>query len=245
MNAIRAIVVVLPLLVTLVICGVARREGVPLPVPRLLALIAMTLLGAGASLLLPQLIVSVTTFAVLFVSLAVPVMRALEQSAREQLHQDEIRTASLLPRHLGTYVPLWIRLTGVAFVLALLAWVVLRAATSSSPVFMLCGFAIAALTFFGLYESWMRQEVFSVRARDEDDRQRRVRAVFAAQIFLALVFLLMAGLSVGSWPGLPALGVTAAIIGGTGCAFALSTAIQERYLRAWSVRRDQAKKTTI
>ena len=164
-------------------------------------------------------------------------MRALERSASERLTTEPVRTALLLPRRLEAYVPLWARSASFVAGLGLLCWVTVRFATAAGPRMMAVGFTFAAITFFALYEIWMRQEVFSVRAASDDDRRRRVRAIFAAQAFLLSAFLIMAALSTGTWPGLVPLGVAGSIAGGLGCAFALSTGVQERYLRAWSVRR--------
>ena len=237
MNLIGPVVVALPLLVSLVICGVAGREGRRMPTRPLMRLVAATIAAMAVSPLVSQVISAVVMFPILFVAFAIPVMHSIERSAKTQLTRDMVLSASLAPRHLSSYVPLWARVTTFVAILAGLASVTVLGTTTSSPRTMLLGFGLAGLTFFGLYEAWMRQELFSVRSKGEDDLRQRVRAVFAAQSGLTLSFLLMAALSVGVWPGVPALGVVAVIVGGTGCAFALSTGIQERYLKARTVRR--------
>jgi hypothetical protein len=162
-------------------------------------------------------------------------MRALERAARERLVAEPLRTAGLVPRTVGTYVPLWARGATVAAGLALLGWGSTSAA--ASPQLITFTFAFAGLTFFGLYEVWMRQEVLSVRAESEEERRVRVRGIFGAQTLLTLSFLLLAGLSAGDRPTFLVLSAVASLIGAAGCALALSTGIQERYLRAWSVKR--------
>lgn len=237
LTVIGPIAIALPLLVTLVLCVVARREGSSLPAGALLRLVAATIAAVVASVFVPHPIAIVAMTAALFCVFALPVMRILERSASDRLTADPVRSALLLPRRLEMYVPLWTRSASFVTSLALLYWVIVRAATAAGPRTMAIGFTFAALTFFALYEIWMRQEIFSVRATDDDDRRRRVRAIFGAQAILLLSFLIMAGLSAGAWPGLIPLGVIGGIAGGLGCAFALSTGIQERYLQAWSARR--------
>ncbi|HEV7238442.1 MAG TPA: hypothetical protein VGQ36_04315 [Thermoanaerobaculia bacterium] len=239
MTSIAIAVVVLPLLVSVVICAVARREGLPVPAGPLTRLLVATVVAAVSSLLFSRLLVAVAMFAVLFIAFAIPVMQALERSAGARVRIEDTRSALLVPRTVSAYVLLPARVTLAVAVVASLAWVVVRAMTiAPNRMTMLLGLTVAGLTFFGLYEAWMRQEVFDVRAIDDKDRRLRVRAVFAAQIVLTLSFLLMAALSAGPWPGRPVLAVAATIIGGIGCAFALSTGIQQRYLEAWTATRE-------
>lgn len=230
------IALALPLLVTFVMCVVAHRGRSTLPAGALLRLLIATIAAIVASLFFPHPIGIVLTTATLFCVFALPVMRALERSVIDRMTPDPVRSALLLPRLVGTYVPLWARRASIVAGLAGLCWVTARAATAARPLMMAIGFTFAAVTFFALYEIWLRQEVFSVRATDDGDRRRRVRAIFAAQTILTLSFLIMAGLSAGTWPGLVPLGVIGGITGGLGCAFALSTGVEERYLQAWSAR---------
>lgn len=229
MTAITTLVVLLPLLLTAVICAVALMEHRQLPTRRLVALLGATIIAIPAPFLLARPVVAaVAVFAILFCAFVIPVTRALEKSARTK--RPEVRTAPLVPRHLSMYLPGWMRAANLIANLAVLLWFLLRARVATSPLLMPLGFAFAGVTFYLLYETWLRQEVFSVRAANEAERRQRVRFVFGAQAVLTLAFLLMAGLSTGQWPGPIVIGVIAGVIGGVGCALALSTGIQERYL---------------
>ena len=227
MTVVAPLVFTIPLIVILVACEVARREGTPIPWRRVLVLAVATIAAVAASPLLRHPASLVVTFVILFAGFGFPVTQAIEKAAKARLTEPAVRTASLVPRRVSMYVPLPLRVVSIAATLAACAWVAMRA----TPAIMLVGYAFGGLTFFGLYEVWMRQEVAGVRARDEDDRRQRVRAIFAAQTVLTLSFLSMAALSAGNWPGLLPLAVMGGIIGSIGCALALSTDIQQRYLR--------------
>jgi len=77
-------------------------------------------------------------------------MRALERSAIERLTVDPVRSALLLPRRVGTYVPLWARSASIVAGLAGLCWVTARAAPAAGPLMMAIGLTFAAMTFFAL-----------------------------------------------------------------------------------------------
>ncbi|HYI12039.1 MAG TPA: hypothetical protein VEK57_23495 [Thermoanaerobaculia bacterium] len=224
-----------PLLVSAVICIVARREGNELPAGPLLRVTIATAAAIAALRFFPHPILMIVLSLATFWFFAIPVMQALERTALARMAPEPVRSATLVPRRVGAYVPLGARTAGIAAALGLLLIVIERSLTGT-PTLMTYGFTFAGLTFFGLYAAWMRDEVFSVRARDEAERRARVRAVFGAQTVLTLSLLVLAALSAGPWPGLVPLATIATIIGGTGCAFALSTGIQERYLQVWTAR---------
>jgi len=234
MTIVGAVALCIPLLVTAVICVIARREGSALPATALIRLC----IGTGAALVVwrfvPHPVAIIALSLAVFGLLVIPVTRAIERSVRKGI-VDSVRSADLAPRSVGMYLPLAAR-TGLMMTgLGLLVCVTARA-ISARPTLMTIGFTFAAITFFGLYESWIRQEVFSVRARDDADRRSRVRAIFVAQCILTLSFLLLAILTVSSWPGLITLGAIAGVLGGIGCGLALSTGIQRRYLEVSASR---------
>jgi hypothetical protein len=237
MNIIGPIAVSIPLFVTLLVCAVARREGTRLPGARLMVLAVATVAAIIALrfIAFPGF-VPILSIA-MFILFAIPVTRSLEKDAIEHVPEEEVRTAGLTPRSVHDSIPIWLRSAMLMAEACALLWVAMRAA-AGHPILFTAVFAGAAIVFFGLYESWMRDEVFSVRAKSNADRTSRVRAVFAAQSLLTLSFLLMAALSAGPWPGLLPLAIVAAIVGSTGCAFALSTGIQQRYLQAWTAERE-------
>lgn len=236
--SVAVVALTIPLVVTAVICGVARREGRAVPAGSLLRLLVATIIALAAAFFFEHPAIILLGTIVLFVLFAVPVMRALETKALSNLPQESVRSASLEPRRVSSYVPLKFRVPSVVALVLSAAWVVLRAmATDLRPSVMFATSCFAALTFFALYEVWLRDEIFSVRAKDEGDRHRRVMAVFAAQNALSTSFLALAALSLEFPRARSVITVAAGVIGAIGCAFALSTGIQERYLRAWSARR--------
>lgn len=116
-----------PLFVTLIVCAVARREGTPLPKGALLRLVAGTAAALAVFFFRWWPVAVFVTAAALFVLLAIPVMQAIERAANERLPEEPMRSASLSPRTIGIYVPLWARCTAAVAALALLAWALARA----------------------------------------------------------------------------------------------------------------------
>lgn len=234
LSVVGPIALLIPLLVTVVVCAIARREGTALPAGALLRLSIATLGTVVLWRFVAHPAVILGGSAVLFCFLAIPVMRALERVVIERISEEPVRTALLVPRNVGSYLPMWGRSAVIVAALTLLGSVAARG-LAGRPSLLTIGLTFAALTFFGLYETWIRQEVFSVCAKSDAERRTRVRAIFSAQTTLTLSFLFIAALSAGAWPGAVPLGAIAGIVGAIGCAFAMSTGIQERYLRAWRV----------
>lgn len=225
MTVIRTLVLLVPMMTAAIVAAVARREdGTPVAwrkgIPLLLATAAALVLSFAIPL---NLIGALIGFAVLF-PLTFPVMTAMEAPVDLEC----VRTASLEPRRVRDYLPIPLRAAMAMAALGALAWVI-DAAQTSEPRRMLFTFTAVALTFFLLYETWLRQEIFEVRARDERDRRRRVRTIFAAQTVLTISFLILAALSIHRELRVP-IAVAATLIGVPGCALALSTGVQQRYL---------------
>ena len=225
-------VLAIPLITTAVVVAAARQEdGTAIPFRTAMPLIAATAIALAISVVIPlSFLVAIVAFVLLF-ALAIRVMQAIERAALAEIVESPVRTATLEPRHVVNYLPLAWRVADVVVTLACLGWVI-EVARTSSPRFMLFAYSGIGITFYLLYEAWIRQEVFEVRAREEKDRRRRVRFIFVAQIILTISFLALAALSLRAEPGRVALGVAATLIGTPGCALALSTGVQRRYLEA-------------
>jgi hypothetical protein len=224
----------IPLLVTLIVWGVARREGTRATMGRLALLVAATAAALGGFFFVREGWFVFPASLTLFAFFAVPVLSGLEAKVAAEAVVEPVRSAGLTPRSVRSYVSAGAR--AIAWLLALnaLAWAIWRIA-AGAPSLLTGGFMFAGVTFFGLYEAWMREEVLSVRAAD-DERRVRVRAIFFAQATLTIAFFVLAGLSAGAVPGRIVLAVVAAMLGSAGCAFAMSTGIQKRYVEARRVR---------
>ena len=194
----------------------------------------------------------------LFVALAAgfgwPALQQIEKAARAAARtaaiaagSDRARTANLRPRRVSDVLP--IAAQAVPFVVA-------AAATAMNVSTVLWdrsgnhrpGFAFTftgcALVFLALYAVWMHQEMLAPPlagapdAHDAHDRTVRVRRVYAAQV--AIVVALMAVGAVFArldWSGGQArsmvmcAGLTGALIGVVGSAYALSSGLGARALQ--------------
>jgi hypothetical protein len=200
-------------------------------------------------------------FLLLFGLFALPLLRRIEHAAlrsvREQEAADEARyrAASLTPRRLSNYLAARARIVpGFTYVLAL-ALLAARVSAAGSEVRLTLplGFAAVAGVFLFLYEAWMSDEALGGSPADglspgeaEAARRQRVRQIFAVQVTLTAVFSALSLAAAGiPWqsPAGSALGASVAaagaIVGTLGCAFAISSGVQDRELRH-AIRRKQA-----
>ena len=230
LSLIGPIALLTPLLVAVIVALVARRESVPIPRAPLALLASATAASLFVFFIRPSGWFVLIAALALLVAGTLPALGAIERRAAERSRHEALeRTAGLAPRAAGSYVGTWSRFALSLAVLSLLTWIGVRIASGEGATFTFL-FGGAGLVFFSLYEVWLRDEVSGVRAPDEADRRRRVRAVFVAQTLLTTSFLVMAGLSTFPWPGHSVLGAAAALLGSAGSALALSTGIQKRYL---------------
>lgn len=194
----------------------------------------------------------------IFWLLAAPVLGKIERVARSSVQKpvaDEranYRVASLRPRRVSNYLPLPLRVIGalICVVALVYAAVQISVAAPQTRLMMPIGYAAVAATFFFLYEVWIREEALGAQTlssehtsgptpEDADSiRRRRVREIFLFQNILTLVFSVMALAAIGiawespnGWMTEAVLAVAGAIVGGVGCAFALTSELGDRYLR--------------
>ena len=161
------------------------------------------------------------------------------------------RCASLKPRRISDHLPwpilsLPFLLCGTTLVL--LGMRIYAAAGQERRIFLPSLLACVALGFVLLYAAWIREEVRGPRALsgEADEREqsdldsavhRRVRAIFALQTLLAAFFSIMALFvfeldwrSIASGALIVLGGIASAVIGVIGCALAISSKINERWL---------------
>lgn len=163
-----------------------------------------------------------------------------------------VRTASLRPRRVSDYVPHRALLLPYGVALVSPALLVLRLAAPHAggrrPLLSM-GFAAASLVFSALYGKWIHEEACGPDASGvagtgdeparEDERRRRVRAVFAGQSALVTVLgglaLVLVDVDWSSAAG-RIVGLAGASIGGfvgiLGCAAAIASDVSRRRLEA-------------
>ena len=109
--------------------------------------------------------------------------------------------------------------------------------------------ALIAIVFYGLYGAWLRKEAQGPQAlgaaagigptaeQAEQKRRQRVRMIFALQGVLSLIFSVIAHAMVGlrvespaDRPLLITISAASLVVGGVGCALALSSEISSRGL---------------
>jgi len=189
---------------------------------------------------------------------AAPLLGRIERAARisvqEQVAGDEsqVRAASLRPRKLSNYLPLPLRVAAMLICVIALVYLTVQIAVAGpdTRLTMPIGYGAIAATFFLLYEVWIRGEALGAQAlgsgndsgptpeEAEWTRRRRVQEIFILQITLTLLFSVMALVAIGiRWESTigsmsaALLAVAGVLVGGVGCAFALSSEMGDRYLR--------------
>jgi hypothetical protein len=189
---------------------------------------------------------------------AAPVLGKIERVARSSVEKPvageraKYRVASLRPRKVSSYLPLPLRVIGALICVIALVYVAVQISVAGphARLIMPIGYAAVAATFFFLYEVWIREEALGAQTLGSDHtsgptpeeaesiRRRRVREISLFQNILTLVFSVMASAAIGiawespdGWITAAVLGVNGAIVGGAGCAFALTSELGDRYLR--------------
>lgn len=189
---------------------------------------------------------------------AAPTLGKIERVARSSVQSQvagehaQYRAASLRPRKVSSYLPTPLRALGMLTCVVALVYVTaqISLAGPQARLTMPIGYATIAATFFFLYEVWIRGEALGAQTLGPDHtsgptpeeaesiRRRRVREIFLIQNILTLVFSMMALAAIGirwespdGWMIAAVLAVAGAIVGGVGCAFALTSELGDRYLR--------------
>lgn len=269
------VIAALPLLVTLVVAGVARREAVagkraPVFAPRQAAPLLAATAAAWAAILVWFVFdgaaiaggvrgawlggAEIGVFSILFGLFALPLLGKIERAAlgsvRESLTPEErrFRSASLAPRRLSDYLPASTHLLPVIPCVVAMAELTARVAAGGPDAWRLLplGYGAAAILFLLLYEFWLRDEALGAQAlpdgttgeEAEQARRQRVGLIFTLQSLLACFFSAMSLIAgqIG-WQSptdgvlAAAIGAVSGIVGTAGCAFALSSSLQERCLR--------------
>jgi hypothetical protein len=229
---------------------------------RLATLAALLLFGAWAVLdpsILSEArraalgVVELAAFVVLGLLFLFPALHEATTTARDLVRSETdraVRTASLRPRRVADYVSLRTLLLpyGVAIVTAAILALRLAAppAGDRRPLLSL-GFAAASLVFAGLYGAWIREEacgpVSSGVARTgaeparEEERRRRVRAVFLGQTALVTVLgglalvLVDVDWSVATGRSVALAGASlGGLVGVLGCAASIASDLSRRRL---------------
>ena len=197
----------------------------------------------------------------LFVALAAgfgwPALQQIERAARAAARTaaiaagpDRVRTADLRPRRVSDVLPTAAQ--AVPFVLAAAG----MAANTSTVLWNRSGdyrpwfaltFTGCALVFLALYAIWMRQEMLAPRlagvpdTHDAHDRAARVRRIYAVQLTMVVALMTVGAVFARlDWSGVQARGVvmcaglTGALIGILGSAYALSSGVGARALQ-WEI----------
>lgn len=199
---------------------------------------------------------------------AAPLLGKIDKAARASVQEQiaggdsQYRAASLRPRKLSNYLPLPLRVPGMLICVITLAYLIgqISVASPGLRLTMPIGYGAIAVIFFFLYEVWIRGEALGAQAlgsgntsgptaeEAEWTRRRRVRQIFFLQITLTLFFSMMALVAIGiRWesPTGSTIGALTAVagvlVGGVGCAFALSSDMGDRYLRLAVHRSDDAR----
>lgn len=220
------LITAVPLFVVVIIWSVACAEHqVRMPFPWALLIATVGVLAFDGFSGMPLAAAGGISL-VLFFTIGFWSMSRIEAASKEAARHSEgsQRSASLTVRRLSDHLPLTLRcgVTGIlSLALAAFAWL---ARDADVPLLLPVAYAAAASVFFALFDSWMREEALAAEAG------RVVRRLFAAQTILTASFLLMAHVALRTGPIL-ALGVAGAILGGTGCALAISSGLRTRYLR--------------
>jgi hypothetical protein len=180
---------------------------------RLATLAALLLFGAWAVLdpsILSEArraalgVAELAAFVVLGLLFLFPALHEATTAARDLVRSETdraaVRTASLRPRRVADYVSLRMLLVpyGVAIVTAALLALRLAASPAGDRRPLLClGFAAASFVFAGLYGAWIHEEACGPESSGvagtggeparEEERRRRVRAVFLGQAALVTV----------------------------------------------------------
>lgn len=208
----------------------------------------------GSSLAIAEIGISLSIFWIF----SVPALRKIERAARSSVHEQvsaeepQYRAASLRPRKVSNYLPLPLRAVGLLICVTALVSLAVQISEAGPNVrlMMPIGYGAIAAIFFLLYEAMIREEALGAQAlgsghthgptpeEAEVTRRRRVAEIFILQNTLTLLFSMMALVAIGiRWDspmGLmiaAVLGVAGGIVGGVGCAFALSSEMRDRYLR--------------
>jgi len=189
---------------------------------------------------------------------SVPALRKIERAAHSSVHEQvsaeeaQYRAASLRPRKVSNYLPVPLRVVGLLICVTALVSLAVQISEAGPDVrlMMPIGYGAIAAVFFLLYEAMIREEALGAQAlgsghtagptpeEAEGTRRRRVAEIFILQNTLTLLFSMMALVAIGirwdSSMGLvvaAVLGIAGGVVGGVGCAFALSSEMRDRYLR--------------